>query len=131
MHIASSFKDGVHFVICRNTTSTTIKYCLFIRRNVTEELMEKIAGEITLSSEPGLTIRKWREEFNLSQHQLAEAMNVSHSVISDYESGRRKSPGSGVIKKMVEALIELDREAGSPTIFFMTPEPGDLRLPDS
>ena len=89
---------------------------------MTEELMEKIAGEITLSNEPGLTIRKWREEFNLSQHQLAEAMNVSHSVISDYESGRRKSPGSGVIKKMVEALLELDREAGSPTISKYSPD---------
>ncbi len=84
--------------------------------------MEKIAGEITLSSEPGLTIRKWREEFGLSQHQLAEAMGVSHSVISDYESGRRKSPGAGVVKKLVEALIRLDREAGSPTISKYMPD---------
>ena len=83
---------------------------------MTDELMEKIAGEITLSSEPGLTIRKWREEFGLSQHQLAEAMGVSHSVISDYESGRRRSPGAGVVRKLVEALIRLDKEAGSPTI---------------
>ena len=55
-----------------------------------EELKEKIAGEITLSNEPGMTIRKWREEFGLSQNQLAEAMGVSHSVISDYESGRAR-----------------------------------------
>lgn len=89
---------------------------------MTDELMEKIAGEITLSSEPGLTIRKWREEFGLSQHQLAEAMGVSHSVISDYESGRRKSPGAGVVKKLVEALIRLDREAGSPTISKYMPD---------
>ncbi len=81
-----------------------------------EELKEKIAGEITLSNEPGMTIRKWREEFGFSQHQLAEAMGVSHSVVSDYESGRRKSPGSGVIRKMVEAFITLDKAAGSPTI---------------
>ena len=89
---------------------------------MTEELKEKIAGEITLSNEPGMTIRKWREEFQLSQHQLAEAMGVSHSVISDYESGRRKSPGSGIIKKLVDALIRLDREAGSPTISKYIPE---------
>ncbi len=89
---------------------------------MTEELKEKIAGEITLSSEPGATIRKWREVFNLSQHQLAEAMGVSHSVISDYESGRRKSPGSGVIKKMVETLIKLDISAGSPTIMKYIPD---------
>ena len=93
-----------------------------INGDMTEELKEKIAGEITLSNEPGMTIRKWREEFQLSQHQLAEAMGVSHSVISDYESGRRKSPGSGVIKKLVDALIRLDREAGSPTISKYIPE---------
>ena len=87
-----------------------------------EELKEKIAGEITLSSEPGMTIRKWREEFGLSQNQLAEAMGVSHSVISDYESGRRKSPGAGLIKKLVNALIDLDKEAGSPTISKYVPE---------
>lgn len=83
---------------------------------MTEDLKEKMAGEITLSSDPGMTMRKWREEFGFSQHQLAEAMDVSHSVISDYESGRRKSPGSALIRKMVDALIELDKEAGSPTI---------------
>ncbi len=93
-----------------------------INGDMTEELKEKIAGEITLSNEPGMTMRKWREEFGLSQHQLAEAMGISHSVISDYESGRRKSPGSGIIKKMVDALIKLDREAGSPTISKYIPE---------
>ena len=79
-----------------------------------DEFKEKIAGEITLSSEPGKTIRKWREEFKLSQHQLADAMGISHSVISDYESGRRKSPGVNVIRKMVDAFIKLDSENGSP-----------------
>ena len=59
-----------------------------------DEFKQRIAGEIALSSNPGRTIKKWREEFGLSQHQLADAMGVSHSVISDYESGRRKSPGS-------------------------------------
>ncbi|MCL2509586.1 MAG: helix-turn-helix domain-containing protein [Methanomassiliicoccaceae archaeon] len=79
-----------------------------------DEFREKIAGEITLSAEPGKTIRKWREEFKLSQHQLADAMGISHSVISDYESGRRKSPGVSVIRKMVDAFIKLDAESGSP-----------------
>ncbi|MGI5964885.1 MAG: helix-turn-helix domain-containing protein [Candidatus Methanomethylophilaceae archaeon] len=78
------------------------------------ELSEKIAGEIAMSNEPGKTIRKWREEFGLSQQQLADEMEISNSVISDYESGRRKSPGAAVIKKMVESFIKLDREAGSP-----------------
>ena len=63
---------------------------------MSDEFREKIAGEITLAAEPGKTIRKWREEFGLSQYELADAMEVSHSVISDYESGRRKSPGAGL-----------------------------------
>lgn len=81
-----------------------------------DEFKQKIAGEIAISPDPGKTIRKWREEFGLSQHQLADAMGVSHSVVSDYESGRRKSPGVNVVKKMVDAFIELDMQNGSPVI---------------
>ena len=81
---------------------------------MSDELREKIAGEITLSEEPGRAIRKWREEFGISQYELADAMGVSHSVISDYESGRRKSPGVGVIRKMVDAFLRLDDANGSP-----------------
>ena len=76
---------------------------------MSDEFREKIAGEITLAAEPGKTIRKWREEFGLSQYELADAMGVSHSVISDYESGRRKSPGVAVIRKMVDAFLKLTR----------------------
>ncbi len=79
---------------------------------MTDEFSEKIAGDIAMSSEPGKTIRKWREEFDLSQQQLADKMGISNSVISDYESGRRKSPGVAVIKKMVESLIALDAKNG-------------------
>lgn len=88
---------------------------------MSDELKEKIAGEITLSPEPGKAIRKWREEFKVSQYQLADAMGVSHSVISDYESGRRKSPGVGVIRKMVDAFIKLDTDNGSPVQSQYTP----------
>ena len=85
-----------------------------------DEFRQKIAGEITLSPDPGKTIRKWRAVYLQiilrSQDQLAEAMGVSHSVVSDYESGRRKSPGVNVIRKMVDAFIELDIQNGSPVI---------------
>jgi putative transcriptional regulator len=81
-----------------------------------DELREKIAGEITISSDPGKTIRKWREEFSLSQQELATAMGVSPSVISDYESGRRKSPGIVTVRKIVDGLLGLDEERGSPTL---------------
>ena len=77
------------------------------------ELKEKIAGEISLSDEPGVTIKKWREAFNLSQQELAQHLRISPSVISDYESGRRKSPGVATVKKIVNAFIDLDEMGGA------------------
>lgn len=76
------------------------------------QLREKIAGEITLSSDAGKTIRKWREEFGVSQQELAKQLGISPSVISDYESGRRRSPGIAIVKRMVDALIDLDDHSG-------------------
>ena len=89
------------------------------------ELRERVAGEIALSDDPGRTIRKWREEFSLSQQQLAAYMEVSNSVISDYESGRRKSPGVGVIRKIVDSFISLDIANGSPVIQKYSPAEKD------
>ena len=79
-------------------------------------LSEKIAGEITLSPKPGQTIRKWRGVFGISQTDLASFLNLSPSVISDYESGRRKSPGIQTIKKIIEAFIEIDENRGGKII---------------
>jgi len=58
--------------------------------SVREVLARRIAGEIILSSKPGGTMRKWRELFAVSQMNLSDKMVLSSSVISDYESGRRK-----------------------------------------
>ena len=77
-----------------------------------ENLAKKIAGEIILSSIPGITLKKWREIFNISQTRIAEKLQVSPSVISDYESGRRKSPGTIFVKRFVEAIISIDEESG-------------------
>lgn len=79
-----------------------------------ERLKEKMAGEISLSDDPGKTMRKWRETFHISQQDIAKHLKVSPSVVSDYESGRRKSPGVGTVRKIIEAIIELDRASGSP-----------------
>ncbi|ANF22166.1 helix-turn-helix domain-containing protein [Thermococcus piezophilus] len=81
-----------------------------------EALAKRIAGEITLSSDPGKTMRKWREIFGISQTELAEYLGVSSSVISDYEGGRRKSPGASTIRKFVEALLEIDERRGGNVI---------------
>lgn len=77
-----------------------------------EQLREKMAGEIALSDEPGKTIKKWREQFKVSQQDLARHMEVSPSVISDYEAGRRKSPGIATVRRIVDALIEMDDLTG-------------------
>ncbi|MCL4347752.1 MAG: helix-turn-helix domain-containing protein [Candidatus Thermoplasmatota archaeon] len=75
-------------------------------------LEEKVAGEITISENPGETMRKWREEFQVAKVDLSRAMDISPSMISDYESGRRKSPGIATIKKFVYALTEIDKARG-------------------
>lgn len=77
-----------------------------------EQLREKMAGEIALSEEPGKTIRKWREQFKVSQQDLARHLDVSPSVISDYEAGRRKSPGILTVRRIVDALINMDETTG-------------------
>lgn len=81
-----------------------------------EQLREKIAGEITLSADAGKTIRKWREEFGISQQELAKQLGISPSVISDYESGRRKSPGISIVRRLVDGLIDLDERSGGEVL---------------
>ena len=80
------------------------------------EISEKIAGEITMAEDSGKTIRKWREEFKVSQLELSQFLHISPSVISDYESGRRKSPGISSIRKIVDALINIDLKNGGTVI---------------
>ncbi len=80
---------------------------------VRERLAEKIAGEITLSPQPGRTIRKWRTIFGVSQTELASVLGISPSVMSDYESGRRKSPGIQNVKRIIETLLDIDEKKGS------------------
>lgn len=80
--------------------------------NIKDALSEKMAGEITLSPKPGQTIRKWRSVFNISQTELANHLKLSPSVVSDYESGRRKSPGIQTIKKIIGAFVEIDEGRG-------------------
>ncbi len=89
-----------------------IKYQCHCPHDMHSSLTRKIAGEVVLSDEPGSVIRKWREEFKISQMDLARHLRISPSVISDYESGRRSSPGSKTIRRLVEAIIELDDKSG-------------------
>ncbi|MEZ3116414.1 helix-turn-helix domain-containing protein [Halobaculum sp. MBLA0147] len=79
-------------------------------------LARRIAGEITLSEDPGATLRKWRTDFGVSQTELASVMDVSSSVVSDYESGRRASPGIAFVSRVVAALLDIDESRGGDRI---------------
>ncbi|ABN07789.1 transcriptional regulator, XRE family [Methanocorpusculum labreanum Z] len=81
-----------------------------------QQLAEKMAGEITLSDSPGKALKKWRTSFQIAPGVLADHLGVSPSVISDYESGRRKSPGTGVVGKIVDSLLDVDEENGGTYI---------------
>jgi len=85
-----------------------------------DKLEDKIAGEITMSDDPGRTIRKWRNMFKASQTELADKMGIAPSVISDYEKNRR-TPGTKLVKKIVGSLIKLDKEKGGEIIKRFTP----------
>lgn len=81
-----------------------------------ESLAKDIIGEIAMSADPPKTIKKWRSLFRASQKDLSKEMGVTSSVISDYESGRRKSPGILFMKKYVEALMRIDERSGGEII---------------
>jgi putative transcriptional regulator len=86
---------------------------------------KNIAGEITLSHRTSESMKRWRELFGVKQTELAKRLAVSPSVISDYESGRRQSPGTQFVKRFVETLIDMDEEKGGLVIgkFVTAPQP--------
>ncbi len=81
-----------------------------------DRFARRIAGEIALSEHPGQTMRVWRKRFRLPQVVLSKYLGISPSVISDYESGRRKSPGTATIRRFVMALLTLDERNGGTAV---------------
>jgi putative transcriptional regulator len=81
-----------------------------------EKLKYEIAGEISLSTNPGSTMKKWREIRSITQTELAHYLKLSCSTISDYEGNRRKSPGTGIISRFVDALFDIDKSRGNPIL---------------
>ena len=65
---------------------------------------EVLAARIVFSESPGKEMKKIREEKKLSQKELAKKLGISQSTLSDYEAGRRKNPGIGIVKRFVNAL---------------------------
>jgi putative transcriptional regulator len=81
-----------------------------------DKIKVHIIGDIVLSKEIGNSMKKWREMFGIPQIDIARYLNLSPSVISDYESSRRKNPGVVIIRRYVNALIDIDKENGGHTI---------------
>ncbi len=80
------------------------------------KLAKDIVGEIVLTAGSERAIKKWRDIFRISQKALANEIGVTPSVISDYESGRRKSPGIKIVERYVRALLKIDEDGGSNVI---------------
>jgi putative transcriptional regulator len=72
------------------------------------DAVAQIAGNVVASADPGRAMKAWRSKLGIKQVTLAKALAISPSVLSDYESGRRPSPGVQFVRKYVEALVRLD-----------------------
>lgn len=81
-----------------------------------------IAGSVVLSDNPPQQLKYWRKKFGVKQADLARKMDITPSVLSDYEKGRRPSPGVNFIKRYLVALYELAKSNGK-AMEEMTPSP--------
>ena len=70
-----------------------------------------ITGSVVLSDNPPQQLKYWRKKFGIKQVDLAKKMDITPSVLSDYEKGRRPSPGVNFIKRYLIALYELAKSS--------------------
>ncbi|MGH9991925.1 MAG: helix-turn-helix domain-containing protein [Nitrososphaera sp.] len=83
--------------------------------NTSSDELTLIAGSVVLSESPAYQLKYWRKKFGVKQADLARRMDITPSVLSDYEKGRRPSPGVNFIKRYLLALYELDKRSLSGT----------------
>ncbi|MDW8041367.1 MAG: helix-turn-helix domain-containing protein [Nitrososphaerota archaeon] len=84
--------------------------------SLSNQVASYVVSDIVLSPEPGKTMKKWRLLFQLSQREVASKMGVSPPVLSDYEKGKRMSPGVQFVSRFVRSLIELDLKRGGHNV---------------
>jgi len=108
--VSASAREGTDTLLVWTEVS------LHMARGAREQLAEKIAGEVTLSEDPGGTLKKWRRDFEIAQTDLADELDISPSVVSDYESGRRENPGIDIIQRSIAALLDIDQRRGGEHI---------------
>lgn len=80
-----------------------------------------IAGSVVLSENPPQQLKYWRKKFGIKQADLARKMDITPSVLSDYEKGRRPSPGVNFIKRYLIALYDLAKSNGHAAEIAPTP----------
>jgi len=99
-----------------STTSLKGLYIIYNRLTRVEDssndALAKIAGNVVAAPDAGKALRAWREKLSIKQVTLAGALGISASVLSDYESGRRPSPGVQFVRRYIEALVRLDEGKG-------------------
>lgn len=49
-------------------------------------------------------IKKYREELNMTQEELSKKSQVSRSIISELETGKRVATTTGTLQRIAEAL---------------------------
>lgn len=65
----------------------------------------QLAGKIVLSPKPGKEMGIIRRKLKIPQGTLAKALHIKPNTLSDYERGRRNSPGADVIKRWVKTIM--------------------------
>jgi putative transcriptional regulator len=93
-----------------------------------QKLAKDIVGEIVLTDNSDRAIKKWRNIFKISQKTLANELGITPSVISDYESGRRRSPGIKIVNKYVNALLKIDERNGGNVLRSFSRESSPLTV---
>lgn len=82
----------------------------YLREKIIEK--EDIGGLILLAN-PTTKLKEIRLKYNIKQLDLTKELNFkAPSIISDYEAGRRKSPGILFVKNWIEALVNLIIQKG-------------------
>lgn len=67
-----------------------------------------------MSDNPPQQLKYCRKKFGIKQAELAKHMSLTPSVLSDYEKGRRPSPGVKFIKRYLLALYDLAKSNEKP-----------------
>lgn len=66
------------------------------------------AGNIILADDVGKAMKDFRIKCNMRQVEIARKMKISPSVLSDYEHGRRPSPGSHFLRRYIMATLGIE-----------------------